>query len=119
MEIRQIYDIPKLVGMFEKSWGQQFDPSSRESCACLFEECVFGHHINPQHAMAVVEEAKKLVFTTWFDADGTITKREISYPERRTLGELGPEHRVVLRRQSKGSGLHIGPRSDHYTLACD
>ena len=69
--------------------------------------------------MAVVEEAKKLVFTTWFDADGTITKREISYPERRTLGELGPEHRVVLRRQSKGSGLHIGPRSDHYTLACD
>ena len=80
MEIRQTYDIPKIVGMFEKNWGQQFDPSSHESCACLFEECVFGHHINPQHAIAIVEEAKKLVFVTCFDADGTITSREISYP---------------------------------------
>ena len=80
MEIRQTYDIPKIVGMFEKSWGQQFDPNSRESCSCLFEECVFGHHINPQHAMAVVEEAKKLVFTTVKDANGNIISREISYP---------------------------------------
>ena len=80
MEIRQMYDVPKIVGAFEKSWGQQFDPNSRESCACLFEECVFGHHINPQHAGAIVKEAKHLVFTTWYDADGTITKREISYP---------------------------------------
>ena len=78
MEIRQMYDVPKIVGMFEKSWGQQFDPNSKESCACLFEECVFGHNINPQHAIAIVEETKYLVFTTWCNADGTI-EREISY----------------------------------------
>lgn len=105
MEIRQTYDIPKIVGMFEKSWGQQFDPNSQESCACLFEECVFGHHINPQHAMAVVEEAKHLVFTTVFDADGKIIKREISYPG----GKIS----------NQPSGLHIGPRPGHYALACD
>jgi len=105
MEIRQTYDIPKIVGMFEKSWGQQFDPNSRESCGCLFEECVFGHHINPQHAMAVVEEAKHLVFTTVFDANGNILEREISYPGEKV--------------SDKPSGLHIGPRPGHYTLACD
>lgn len=80
MEIRQMYDIPKIVGMFEKNWRQQFDFNSKQSCACLFEECVFGHHINPQHAMAIVEEAKHLVFVTVRDANGKITKREISYP---------------------------------------
>lgn len=115
-----MYDIPKIVGMFEKSWGQQFDPNSRESCACLFEECVFGHHINPEDAIAVVEEAKHLVFVTAFDADGTVIKREMSYPKIVTLGELGPEHRTVLRTQpKKGSGLHIGPRPGQYPLACD
>lgn len=98
MEIRQIYDIPKIVGMFEKSWGQQFDPNSHESCACLFEECVFGHHINPQHAGAIVEEAKHLVFTTVFDANGII-ERKITYP-----GE---------RISNQSSGLH------RYALACD
>ena len=101
MEIRQTYDVPKLVGMFEKSWGQQFDPSSHESCACLFEECVFGHHINPQHAGAIVEEAKHLIYVTTFDANGTIIKREMSYPETTTPSELGSGHRTVLRRQPK------------------
>lgn len=99
MEIRQTYDIPKIVGMFEKSWGQQFDPNSHESCSCLFEECVFGHHINPQHAVAIVEEAKHLVFTTVFDADGKIIKREISYPG----GNISNQR----------SCLHIGPRPSH------
>lgn len=102
MEIRQTYDIPKIVGMFEKSWGQQFDPSSHESCACLFEECVFGHHINPQHAGAIVEEAKHLVFTTVSDADGNILERTISYPGERT--------------SNQPSGLHCSSR---YALACD
>lgn len=119
MEIRQMYNVPKIVGMFEKSWGQQFDPSSRESCACLFEECVFGHHISPQHATAIVEEAKHLIFVTTFDADGTVIKREMSYPKTITLGELGSEHRTVLRTQPKGSGLHIGHRPGQYALACD
>ena len=97
MEIRQTYDIPKIVGMFEKSWGQEFDPSSKESCGCLFEECVFGHHINPQHATAIVEEAKKLIFINYFDANG-ITKREISYP-----------------RESKSNQ---SSDSNYYTLSC-
>lgn len=96
MEIRQVYDVPKIVGMFEKSWKQQFNPNSYESCTCLFEECVFRHHINPQHAMAIVEEAKHLVFTTVYDADGKITKREISYPGGKV--------------SNQPSGLHIGPR---------
>lgn len=99
MEIRQTYDVPKIVGMFEESWGQQFDPSSRESCACLFEECVFGHHINPQHAMAIVEEAKHLVFITAFDANGKILERKISYP-----GEKISDQPSCLR--------------SHYALAC-
>ena len=108
MEIRQTYDIPKIVGMFEKSWGQQFDPSSKQSCACLFEECVFGHHINPQHAIAIVEEAKKLVFVTCFDADGTITSREISYRNDKSL------------EFDKPSGLEVNRRLPHtYALACD
>ena len=80
MEIRQTYNIPKIVGMFEKSWGQKFDPSSHESCACLFEECVFGHHINPQHAGAIVEEAKKLVCTEVKEADGSLVYRSYDYP---------------------------------------
>lgn len=106
MEVRQIYDVPKIVGAFEKSWGQHFDPSSKESCACLFEECVFGHHINPQHAMAIVEEAKKLVFVTCFDANGVITSREISYPG----GEIS----------NQPSGLETERRLPHtYALACD
>lgn len=96
MEIRQMYDVPKIVGMFEKSWGQLFDPSSQRSCGCLFEECVFGHHINPQHARAIVEEAKHLVFTTVFDTDGEIIKREISYPG----GKVSQQR----------SCLHINPR---------
>ena len=96
MEIRQTYDIPKIVGMFEKSWGQQFDPSSHESCACLFEECVFGHHINPQHAGAIVEEAKHLVFTTVSDVDGNILERTISYPGERTSNQPPCLHRYAL-----------------------
>ena len=105
MEIRQTYDVPKIVGAFEKSWGQHFEPNSRKSCSCLFEECVFAQHINPQHAMMIVEEAKHLVYATWYDADGTITKREISYPG----GEVS----------NQPSGLHIGPRPGHYALACE
>lgn len=105
MKICQIYDVPKIVEMFEKNWNQQFDPNSKESCCCLFEECVFGHHINPQHAMAVVEEAKHLVFVTVYDADGTITSREISYPG----GKIS----------NQPSGLHISPRPGNYNLACD
>lgn len=106
MEIRQTYDIPKIVGIFEKRWGQFFDPTSKESYGYLFKECVFGYHISPQHAMAIVEEAKGLVFTTWSDVDGTITKREISYP-----GKSSEEHRCVLRTQKKSS--------EDYPLACD
>lgn len=106
MEIRQIYNVPKIVGMFEKSWGQQFDPNSKQSCACLFEECVFGHHINPQHAGAIVEEAKKLVFVTCFDADGTVISREISYRG----GKISDQP----------SGLEVNRRLPHtYALACD
>jgi len=108
MEVRQIYDVPKIVGAFEKSWGQQFDPSSKQSCACLFEECVFGHHINPQHAGAIVEEAKKLVFVTCFDADGTIISREISYRNDKPF------------EPNKPSGLEVTRRLPHtYALACD
>lgn len=101
MEIRQTYDIPKIVGMFEKSWNQQFNPNSHESCACLFEECVFGHHINPQHAMAIVEEAKHLVFITAFDANGNITSREISY-----LGGKISNQPSGLETERR-SGLHM------------
>ena len=100
-----MYDVPKIVGMFEKSWGQQFDPISRESCACLFEECVLGHHINPQHAVAIIEEAKHLIYVTTFDANGTVIKREMSYPKTITFSELGSGHRTVLRRQPKGTYL--------------
>lgn len=107
MEVRQIYDVPKIVGAFEKSWGQHFDPNSKQSCACLFEECVFGRHINPQHAMAIVEEAKKLVFVTCFDANGVITSREISYRSDKPF-------------EPKPSGLEVNRRLPHtYALACD
>ena len=106
--LKTMYNIPKIVEMFEKNWNQQFDPNSRESCACLLEECVFGHHINPQHAMAIVEEAKKLVFVTCFDADGTIISREISYRNDKPF-EL-----------NKPSGLEVNRRLPHtYALACD
>jgi hypothetical protein len=54
--------------------------------------------------MAIVEEAKHLVFTTVFDADGKILEREISYPGGKV--------------SNQPSGLHVNPRN-HYALACD
>ena len=99
MEICQIYNIPKIVEMFEKNWGRQFYSTSHASCECLFKDCVFRLHINPQHATAIVEQAKHLIFKTLFDANGTIINREISYPESKFVSE----HKCVLRTQPKGS----------------
>lgn len=79
MVLSQTYNVPELVGKFSQRWGQKFDPTSRESCCCLFEELVFGQMIQPKHAMAIVEDAKKLVCTELFE-NNVLICRSYDYP---------------------------------------
>jgi len=50
--------LDELLNQFEKSWNIKFDGSKKTKCM-LFEELVFGHHMNPSTAQHVVEEIAK------------------------------------------------------------
>jgi hypothetical protein len=57
MTITQEYNVDNLIEQFEQRWNQTFKPDDKVSQACLFEELVFGQHINPEHAQAIVKQA--------------------------------------------------------------
>lgn len=52
----QEINLDELLSQFQKNWGIPFDGTKKTKCM-MFEDFVFGQHINPSTAQQIVEAA--------------------------------------------------------------